>query len=84
MRYRCRHVGYPNGKGQDIPATIRDTHYSGAEKLGRGGHVYPHGLSNSYIRQQYLPDDIREARYYKYGDNKTEQLAKKYWDEIKK
>ena len=36
------------------------------------------------MKQQYLPDDLKDARYYEYGDNKTEQAAKKYWDEIKK
>lgn len=73
-----------NGKGRDIPSTLQDTHYSGAKKLGRGGYVYPHGHKNNYVPQQYLPDDIKDAKYYKYSDNKTEQLAKKYWDEIKK
>ncbi|MBQ9979963.1 MAG: replication-associated recombination protein A, partial [Oscillospiraceae bacterium] len=73
-----------NGKGTQIPSTIQDTHYSGAKKLGRGGYVYPHDHPGHYFDQQYLPDDIRDATYYEYGDNKTEQLAKKYWDEIKK
>ena len=36
------------------------------------------------MKQQYLPDELKNARYYEYGDNKTEQAAKKYWDEIKK
>jgi putative ATPase len=35
------------------------------------------------VKQQYLPDAIKTAKYYEYGDNKTEQAAKKYWDAIK-
>ena len=73
-----------NGKGVQIPSTIQDTHYTGAKKLGRGGYVYPHDYPGHYYDQQYLPDDIKNEKYYEFGDNKTEQLAKKYWDEIKK
>ena len=36
------------------------------------------------MKQQYLPDDLKNARYYEYSDNKTEQAAKRYWEEIKK
>ena len=36
------------------------------------------------MRQQYLPYELRGAHYYDYGDNKTEQAAKRYWEEIKK
>jgi len=73
------------GKGRTPPADIRDAHYDGAEKLGRGkGYKYPHNYENHYVKQQYLPDDIKNARFYEYGSNKTEQAAKKYWDEIKK
>lgn len=69
----------------DIPADLKDSHYAGAGKMGRGkGYIYPHGQKNNYVRQQYLPDPIKSAVYYRYGDNKTEQAAKRYWDEIKK
>jgi len=69
----------------DIPMHLKDSHYSGAEKLGRGiEYKYPHAFENSYVNQQYLPDKIADRKYYNYGNNKTEQLAKKYWDEIKK
>lgn len=44
----------------------------------------PHNFPNHWIRQQYLPDSIKDRVYYTYGDNKTEQAAKRYWDEIKK
>ncbi len=69
----------------DIPAHLKDAHYDGAQKLGRGiEYKYPHSFENSYVQQQYLPDKIADKKYYNYGNNKTEQLAKKYWDEIKK
>jgi putative ATPase len=35
------------------------------------------------VRQQYLPDILKDAKYYEYGDNKVEQAAKKYWEEVK-
>jgi len=35
------------------------------------------------VQQQYLPDELADVRYYEYGENKTEQAAKRYWEEIK-
>ena len=68
----------------DIPADLKDAHYSGSEKLGHGtGYQYPHNFKNHYIKQQYLPAGVKDRIYYEYGDNKTEQAAKKYWDRIK-
>ncbi len=72
------------GKSGDIPAHLKDTHYSGAQKLGRGlTYQYPHLFANHYIRQQYLPEEIKDTVYYEYGPNKIEQAAKAYWDAIK-
>ena len=69
----------------DIPAHIKDAHYGGALKLGHGTeYKYPHSYPNHYVEQQYLPDNIRDTKYYEYGDNKTEMAAKAYWDKIKK
>ena len=47
------------------------------------GYLYPHDYPHHYIKQQYLPDRLAGAVYYEYGENKTEQAAKRYWDEIK-
>ncbi len=47
------------------------------------GYVYPHSYPNHYVEQQYLPDDLKNAKYYEYGNNKAEQAAKAYWDAIK-
>ena len=59
-------------------------HYTGAKKLGRGlTYQYPHSFPNHYVPQQYLPDRLKDAAYYQYGENKTEQAAKAYWARIK-
>ncbi len=69
----------------DIPDTLKDAHYGGAEKLGRGSdYKYPHAFENHYVKQQYLPDNIKDRVYYEFGENKTEKAAKQYWDNIKK
>ncbi len=68
----------------DIPAHLKDSHYGGAKKLKRGiEYKYPHAFKNHYIKQQYLPDNIKDRKYYEYGDNKNERAAKDYWDKIK-
>lgn len=68
----------------DIPPHLKDSHYSGAKNFGHGiEYKYPHSYENNYVKQQYLPDNIKNAKYYEYGNNKTEQAAKKYWDIIK-
>lgn len=68
----------------DIPAHLKDSHYAGSRNLGHGtDYKYPHSYPNHYTEQQYLPDNIKNSRYYEFGDNKTEQSAKIYWDKIK-
>lgn len=47
------------------------------------GYKYPHDYPNHYVKQQYLPDDLKNKQYYFYGDNKLEQAAKQYADRIK-
>lgn len=73
-----------HGEFTDVPAHLKSTAYSGAEKLGRGvDYKYPHMFPNRWIAQKYLPDSLAGKSYYEYGDNKTEQAAKAYWDLIK-
>lgn len=68
----------------DMPPHLKDAHYAGASKLGHGvGYLYPHSYPNHYVSQQYLPDNIKDRVYYKYGDNKSEKAAKEYWKKIK-
>lgn len=72
------------GKSGPIPENLRDAHYAGAAKLGRGaGYLYPHDFPNHWVRQRYLPDALADARYYEYGDDKLEQAAKAYWEKVK-
>lgn len=47
-------------------------------------YLYAHNFKNHYVLQQYLPDELVGRVYYEYGDNKTEQLAKAYWERVKK
>lgn len=68
----------------DIPTHLKDSHYSGAKKMGHGTEYrYPHSFPNHWVKQQYLPDIIRDTKYYEYGDNKTEYAAMEYWKKIK-
>lgn len=72
------------GRTGDVPAHIKDAHYGGASKLGRGlTYQYPHAFPNHWVQQQYLPDEIKNAHYYDYGPNKTEQAARAYWERVK-
>lgn len=74
-----------NGKGTKMPLHLQDAHYEGSKALGHGlTYLYPHSFPHHYVKQQYLPDDIKNKHYYTYQENKVEQLAKAYWDNIKK
>jgi putative ATPase len=67
----------------DIPAYLKDGHYAGAEKLGNAtGYKYPHNYVNHYVKQQYLPDNIKDRVYYRFGNNKQEKAAEEYRKKI--
>ncbi len=73
------------GKGVYIPRHLQNTHFDGKDDLQKGqNYKYPHDYKNHYVKQQYLPDDIKDVKYYHYGNNKLEQATKEYWDKIKK
>ena len=73
------------GKGINVPRTLQNTHFDGEDSLEKGqNYKYPHDYKNHYVKQQYLPDDLKDAHYYIYGHNKFEQSLKDYWDKIKK
>ncbi|NNU75556.1 replication-associated recombination protein A [Clostridium estertheticum] len=60
-----------------IPSYLRDQNYKGAKKLGAGvGYLYPHSYEGNYVKQQYLPDDLLEACYYKPSENGYEKKIK--------
>lgn len=51
-----------------VPAHLQDAHYKGAAKLGHGtGYRYAHDYPGHYVKQQYLPDEIKDARFYEPG-----------------
>ena len=64
----------------DVPAHLRDSHNPTHEN----GYKYPHSYPDHWVAQQYLPDNIRDHIYYQFGENRTEQAAKAYWEKIKK
>lgn len=73
-----------NLRVDDIPLHLKDSHYSGAGKLGRGiNYKYPHNYENSYVKQEYLPDNLKGKVYYEYGNNKLERTTEEYWKRIK-
>ena len=72
------------GKAFTIPSSLQDAHYSGAQKLNRGdGYKYSHNYPNHYVKQQFLPDELKDQIYYQFGDNKVENASKMYWENIK-
>ena len=71
------------GRTGPVPRELQNVHADGTGFEREQGYLYPHSYSHHWVRQQYLPDAIRDRKYYQYGDNKTEQAAKRYWDEIK-
>ena len=74
-----------DGKGVGVPRQLQNTHYDGEDALVKGqNYKYPHDYPNHYIKQQYLPDDLKNRKYYKYGDNKMEKTNQEYWKNIKK
>lgn len=72
------------GKLGDFPRELQNVHADSFGQEREQGYLYPHSFPNHWVKQQYLPDLIKDVRYYEYGDNKIEQAAKHYWDEIKK
>jgi len=60
------------GRGLTVPRHLQSPLFR--------GYRYPHDYTGHYVRQQYLPDDLRDRKYYEYGENKTEQAAKSYAD----
>ena len=71
------------GKGGEVPRELQNVHADGAGFEREQGYLYPHEFSGHWVKQQYLPDTLKNVQYYRYGENKTEQAAKAYWDKIK-
>ena len=72
------------GIGGDIPRHLQNKHFDGEDAEIKGqNYKYPHSYPRHYVNQQYLPDNIKDRKYYKFSDNKTEQKCKEYWEIIK-
>lgn len=73
-----------SGNYGPIPRQLQNKHFDGedAEKKGQF-YVYPHDYENHWVYQQYLPDRIKNKKYYEFGPNKNEQAFKSYWDRVK-
>lgn len=68
----------------EIPLHLRDGHYEGAKAMGRmQKYLYPHAFKNNYVKQQYLPNELKDRQFYEPGDNKYEEATKQYWKRIK-
>ena len=73
-----------SGRTGPIPRQLQNKHYDGADAKVKGQHyIYPHDYPNHWVEQQYLPDAIKDRRYYQPGDNKNEQAFAQYWKKIK-
>ncbi|RJE91006.1 replication-associated recombination protein A [Paenibacillus sp. 1011MAR3C5] len=60
----------------EVPLHLRDTHYKGAAQLGHEGYKYPHDFPNHYVKQQYLPDPLAKASFYKATEQGMEEKIK--------
>ena len=72
------------GKTGDIPRHLQNVHADTTGFDNQQHYLYPHVFPNRWVEQQYLPDVLKDAHYYEWGDNKTEQAAKAYWEKIKR
>ena len=67
----------------DFPRHLQNKHFDGIGAKVRGQHyLYPHDYPNHYVKQQYMPDELKDRIYYEFGDNKQEQAAAVYRNRI--
>ncbi|MCR5826055.1 MAG: replication-associated recombination protein A [Oscillospiraceae bacterium] len=71
------------GHTGDVPRQLQNVHADTTGMDNRQNYRYPHDYPNHWVAQQYLPDAIKNARYYRPGDNKNEQAAAQYWERIR-
>lgn len=73
------------GRTGPVPRQLQNMHYDGEDNPNKGQfYKYAHEYENHWVDQQYLPDAIKNRRYYEFGDNKNERTAAEYWARIKK
>ena len=84
MAYERAAADVRAGKGGPVPRNLQNKHYDSVEVERKGQfYQYPHDAPHHWLPQQYLPDSLLGAQYYRYGDNKNEQSFRAYWDKIK-
>lgn len=67
-----------------VPVHLQDSHYAGSAGLGHGiGYQYAHNYPNHYVKQQYLPDEIRDAKFYEASENGYEKKIKEWMKYIR-
>lgn len=72
------------GRVGSIPRALQNKHFDGEDAEVKGQfYQYPHEFPNRWVAQQYLPDELKDVRYYQYGDNKNEQASRAYWEKIR-
>ena len=72
------------GRTGPVPRQLQNKHYDGEDALIKGqNYRYAHDFPGHWVDQQYLPDALKDVRYYAFGDNRTEQAARAYWAKIK-
>ena len=72
------------GRTGPIPRQLQNKHFDGEDALVKGqNYKYAHDYDHHWVKQQYLPDALKDVKYYTYGDNRTEQAARAYWAKIK-
>lgn len=73
-----------HGKTGPVPRNLQNKHFDGEDNRNKGQfYLYAHNFENHWVKQQYLPDALKDVKYYEYGDNKNEMSAKQYWNKIK-
>jgi putative ATPase len=71
------------GRTGVIPRELQNVHADGAGFEREQNYKYPHDYPDRYIPQQYMPDELAGVKYYRYGENRAEQTARRYWEDIK-
>ena len=71
------------GRTGSVPRELQNVHVDTTGQERDQNYLYPHDYPGHWVRQQYLPDELTGTTYYRYGDNKTEQAARVYWEKIK-
>ena len=64
-----------SGAGKNMPSILKSPLFK--------GYLYPHDYPAHWVDQTYLPDDLKGKKFYEYGENKTEQAARAYWEAVR-